>query len=209
MKIAVLGTGNMGSGLGKRWAEKGHSVRFGSRDPAKAKELASSVGHNASAASVAEAAKFGDAVLLAVPWSGVADTLAAAGSLKGKLLIDCTNPLTPDFMDLVVGHTTSGAEEVAKLTPSAKVVKAFNTIFAQIVHSSAAFGPERATVFYCGDDAAAKSTVARLIDEIGFEPVDAGPLKNARYVEPLAELMIQMAYALGTGPMQAVKLMRR
>ncbi len=209
MKIAVLGTGNMGSGLGKRWAEKGHSVRFGSRDPAKAKELASSVGHNASAASVAEAAKFGDAVLLAVPWSGVADTLAAAGSLKGKVLIDCTNPLTPDFMDLVVGHTTSGAEEVAKLTPSAKVVKAFNTIFAQIVHSSAAFGPERATVFYCGDDAAAKSTVARLIDEIGFEPVDAGPLKNARYVEPLAELMIQMAYALGTGPMQAVKLMRR
>lgn len=209
MKIAVLGTGNMGSGLGKRWAEKGHSVRFGSRDPAKAKELASSVGHNASAASVAEAAKFGDAVLLAVPWSGVADTLAAAGSLKGKLLIDCTNPLTPDFMDLVVGHTTSGAEEVAKLTPSAKVVKAFNTIFAQIVHSSAAFGPERATVFYCGDDAAAKGTVARLIDEIGFEPVDAGPLKNARYVEPLAELMIQMAYALGTGPMQAVKLMRR
>ena len=158
---------------------------------------------------MAEAAKFGDAVLLAVPWSGVPDTVAAAESLKGKLLIDCTNPLTPDFMDLVVGHTTSGAEEVAKLAPGAKVVKAFNTIFAQIVHSTPPFGAEKPSVFYCGDDEEAKNTVANLIDDIGFEPVDAGPLKNARYVEPLAELMIQMAYALGAGPMQAVKLMRR
>lgn len=209
MNIAILGTGNMGSGLGKRWADAGHTVRFGSRDPAKAKPLAESIGGKASAAGVAEAAQFGDAVLLAVPWRGVADTLAAAGSLRGKILIDCTNPMTDDYMALVVGHSSSGAEEIAKLAPGAKVVKAFNHVYAQILHSSPQFGAQNATVFFCGDDAAAKQTVAELIEGIGFEPVDAGPLQNARYIEPLAELCVQMAYALGMGTDQAMKLIRR
>jgi len=209
MKIGILGTGNMGSGLGKRWAQKGHAVRFGSRDPAKARQVAGSVGAQASGGSVGEAAQFGEVVLLAVPWRGVAGTLEAAGSLAGKVVIDCTNPMTPDFMALVVGHDTSGGEEVAKLAPGAKVVKAFNHVYAQIVHSSPQFGPQNASVFYCGDDAAAKQTVSGLITEIGFEPVDAGPLRNARYVEPLAELCVQMAYALGMGTDQAMKLIRR
>lgn len=209
MKIGVLGTGNMGSGLGKLWAQKGHSVRFGSREPAKAQELAASIGKNASGAGVADAARFGDAVLLAVPWRAVPETLESAGSLSGKVLIDCTNPMTPDYMQLVVGHSTSGAEEVAKQASGAKVVKAFNHIYAQIIHSSPRFGEHHATVFFCGDDEAAKTTASALISEIGFEPMDAGPLRNARYVEPLAELCVQLAYALGMGTDQAMKLVRR
>ncbi len=209
MKIGILGTGNMGSGLGKLWAGGGHRVFFGSRDPAKGKALGESIGHGASGGSVGEAARFGDALLLAVPWRGVEETLTAAGSLDGKLLLDCTNPMTDDYMELVVGHTTSGAEEVARRARGAKVVKAFNHVYAQIVHSSPRFGSQNASVFYCGDDPGAKERAAELIREIGFEPVDAGPLKNARYVEPLAELCVQMAYALGMGTDQAFKLIRR
>ncbi len=209
MNIGILGTGNMGSGLGKLWAEKGHRVRFGSRDPGKARQLATSIGPNASGGSVVEAAAFGDAVLLAVPWRGVKETVSAAGSLRGKTLIDCSNPMTDDYMELVVGHDTSGAEEVAKLAPGANVVKALNHVYAQIIHSSPRFGEQSATVFFCGDDAAAKNTVAGLIREIGFEPVDSGPLRNARYIEPLGELCVQLAYAMGMGTDQAMKLIRR
>lgn len=209
MNIGVLGTGNMGSGIGKLWAQQGHAVRFGSRDPAKARKLAGTVGHNASGGSVADAAQFGEVVLLAVPWRGVADTIKAAGPLKGKILIDCTNPMTDDYMELVVGHTTSGGEEIAKQAQGARVVKAFNHVYAQIIHSSPNFGSQNASVFFCGDDAAAKQTVAELIGGVGFEPVDSGPLRNARYVEPLAELCVQMAYALGMGTDQAMKLVRR
>jgi hypothetical protein len=209
MNIGVIGTGNMGSGLGKLWAGKGHRVLFGSRDPQKARALANSIGPNAMGSTVADAAKFGEAVLLAVRWANVPETLKAAGSLRGKVLIDCTNPLTPDFMALTVAHTTSGAEEVAKMAPGARVVKAFNHVFAEIIHSNPRFGSQNVTTFYCGDDAVAKQTVAGLINDMGFEPVDAGPLKNARYLEPLAGLMIQMAYSLGMGTNQAIKLLRR
>jgi NADPH-dependent F420 reductase len=209
MKIGIIGTGNMGSGLGKQWAAKGHQVLFGSRDPQKAQALADSVGANASSGTYAEATQFGEVVLLAVPWRGVEDSLARAGSFTDKILIDCTNPMTPDYMSLLVGHTSSGAEEIARLAAGARVVKAFNHIYAQIIHSSPQFGAQNATVFYCGDDPAAKSTVAELIREIGFEPVDSGPLQNARYLEPLAEHMVRLAYALGMGTDQALKLLHR
>ncbi len=199
----------MGSGLGKSWAQKGHKIFLGSRDPAKAQGLAASIGHGASGGGVRAAAQFGDTVLLAVPWRGVESTVKAAGELSGKVLIDCTNPMTADYMQLVIGHDTSGAEEVAKQAPGARVVKAFNHIYAPIIHSSPQFGSHIATVFFCGDDPAAKETVAGLIRDIGFEPVDAGPLQNARYVEPLAELCVQLAYALGMGTDQALKLIRR
>ncbi len=171
--------------------------------------MARSMGRNAEGGSIADAAKFGEVVLLATPWAGTADAIKAAGSLKGKVLIDCTNPITPDSMALVLGHTTSAAEEVAKLAVGAKVVKAFNHVYAPIIHSSPQFGSQNATVFYCGDYADAKATVARLVTEIGFDPVDAGPLKNARYVEPLAELCIQLAYGLRMGTDIAIKLIRR
>jgi NADPH-dependent F420 reductase len=209
MKIGIIGTGNMGSGLGKLWAAKGHTVLFGSRDPQKARNLANAIGHNAGSSTYIEAAQFGEVVLLAVPWRGVKESLQAAGALNGKILIDCTNPMSPDYMTLLIGHTISGAEQIANWTPGAKVVKAFNHVYAQIIHSNPQFGSQHATAFYCGDDAVAKETVAGLIEGIGFDPVDAGPLQNARYLEPLAGLCIQLAYVLGLGTDQAMKLIRR
>ena len=128
----------MAGSLGKLIAAKGHKVLFGSRDPHKAKALAGSIGPNASGGTVAEAAAFGSVVVLAVPWSGVPDSLKAAGSFPVRLLLDLTNPLTSDYSDLAVGHTTSGAERIANRAPGAKVVRAFNTVFAQVLQG----GPE-------------------------------------------------------------------
>jgi predicted dinucleotide-binding enzyme len=108
-----------------------------------------------------------------------------------------------------LGHTSSGAEEIARWAAGAQMVKAFNHTYAQIIHSSPQFGSQNATVFYCGDDPAAKSTVANLIHDIGFEPVVAGPLQSAHYLEPLAEQVVHLAYALGMGTDQALKLLRR
>lgn len=210
MNIGVIGTGNMGTGLAKAWSAKGHKVLLGSRDPAKAKKLAPTLGKNVTGGSIAEAAKHGDVVLLAVHWPAVPGALKAAGDLKGKTLIDCTNPLTSDFMGLVIGHTTSGGEEVAKLAKGATVVKAFSAVTAQVIHSSPLFGREAATVLYCGDDAGAKKTVASLISDIGFDPVDNGGLQNARFLEPLAVALVHLAYPMGMGPEKtAFKVLRR
>lgn len=209
MKIGVIGTGYMGSGLGKLWAGKGHDVMFGSRDPDRGKTLAASVGHGARGGPVRAAAEFGDAVLFAVPWRAVEETLDAAGSLANKVLMDCSNPLTPDYMTLLVGHSDSGAEQIARRATGARVVKAFNHIYAQIIHTSPRLGTLDATVFFCGDDAGAKKTVSELAREIGFDPVDAGPLRNARYLEPVAELMVQLAYGLGYGTDRGLKLICR
>ena len=210
MNIGIIGSGNMGSGLGKIWAQKDHRVFFSfSRDTAKLKALAESV-PNASAVSPREAVQMSEAILLSVRWPDVREALKAAGPLEGRILIDCTNPLTQDAGGLVVGHTTSAAEEIAKLARNAKVVKAFNTVFAEIYHSSSPlFGSRRATMFYCGDDDNAKKTVARLIADASFEPVDAGELKAARYLEPLAMLMIQLGYGKGMGTDIALSLILR
>jgi 8-hydroxy-5-deazaflavin:NADPH oxidoreductase len=209
MNIGIIGTGNMGGGLGKLFASKGHKVLFGSRDPQKAKTLAGSIGPNASGGSIAEAARFGSVVVLAVPWSAVPESLKAAGSLAGKTVLDLTNPLTPDYSGLAVGHTSSGAEEIAKLAPGAHVVKALNTVFAQVIGGGPEFGPKNATALYAGDDPAAKETVSKLIGEAGFDAVDAGPLQSARYLEPMGMLNIVLGYGLGMGTSQVFKLMRR
>jgi 8-hydroxy-5-deazaflavin:NADPH oxidoreductase len=209
MNIGVIGTGNMGSGLGRLWANAGHSVCFGSRDPRKACALAATVGGAAHGGSIAEAAAHGQAILLAVRWQQLESAIAAAGPLGGKILIDCTNPLTLDWQTLLIGHTTSSAERIAELAEGAQVVKAFNHIYAQIIHSSPRFGDQNASVFYCGDDPVAKEDVAGLIEDIGFDPVDAGALQNARLLEPVAELMVQLAYVIGMGADQALKLIRR
>jgi hypothetical protein len=210
MNIGIIGSGNIGSGLGKIWAQKGHQVLFSfSRDAAKLKALAASV-PNASAAAPREAVERSEVILLSVRWSDVGEALKAAGSLGGKILIDCTNPLGTDADGLIVGQTTSAAEEIAKLAPTARIVKAFNTVFAEIYHSSSRlFGSRRAAMFYCGDDDNAKKTVARLIADVSFEPVDAGELKAARYLEPMAMLMIQLGYGRGMGTNIALSLIRR
>lgn len=207
MDIGILGTGNMGSGLGRLWARAGHRVTFGSREPARAIALANEAGNGACGGSYRDAASK-DVVLLALAWRGVEDALREAGDLRGKVLLDCTNPLTPDFMQLLVGFDDSGAEQIARRS-GARVVKAFNHIYAQVIHGSPVFQGERATVFIAGDDANAKSTAAQLVEDAGFAPVDAGGLMNARLLEPFAELRVQHAYALGNGTDNALVLVER
>lgn len=199
MRIGIIGAGNIGSGLGTLFARKGHQVLFSySRDPGKIQRAVNEAGPNAQSGTPEEAARFGEIVVLAVGWEAVTEALKAAGSLDGKTLLCCVNPLTPDFSGLVVGTTTSGAEEIAKLVPRAHVVEAFLNIFAGILHSGTMqFGTDVPSVFYCGDDASSKSAVAKLITEIGLEPVDSGPLKNARFVEPTAMLLLQLGAFLG------------
>lgn len=211
MKIAVIGSGNVGGALGKLWAAKGHEVVFGVRDPQNAdvQSLVKSTGGRARAATVNDAAAFGDAVVLAVPWPAVQDALKSAGNLEGKILIDCVNPLAPDLSGLVLGTTNSAGEEIARWARGAKVVKAFNTIGAANFENSR-FGSERATMFICGDNASAKSSVARLAEDLGFEVVDAGPLTASRLLEPLAMLWIHLALKQGFGATgHAFKLLRR
>jgi len=210
MNIGIIGSGNVGTGLGKIWVQKGHRVMFSfSRDQEKLKALAAA-GQNASSGSPAEAVRSSDVLLLSVRWENVVGALKAAGPLEDKILIDCTNPLKPDLSELAVGHVTSAAEEIAKMAPGAKVVKAFNTVFADIYHSeSRLFGSRMPTMFYCGNDDGAKKTVVELIRETGFEPTDAGPLRSARYLEPLAMLMIQLGYGQGMGKNIALNLIRR
>jgi 8-hydroxy-5-deazaflavin:NADPH oxidoreductase len=209
MNIGIIGTGNMGSGLGKIWAENGHKVMFSySRDTSKLEKIANSIGHNASVGTPVAAVKFADVVVLSVPYGAIADALTAAGSLEGKLLFSIVNALLPDMSGMAVGTTTSAAEEIAKLAPGARVVEAL-PIFAEVLNSpSHRFDDRQATVFYTGDDAAAKQIVAGLLTEIDVEPIDAGLLKNSRYVEPAMMLLIQLAYVQQLGQV-GFNLLRR
>ncbi len=207
MKISILGTGNVGRSLAKPWAEKGHEIVFGSRDPEKAQEIAESIGKNVSSATYAEAAKWGEIVVLAVTYTAAEDVLKATGDLTGKILVDCTNPLAPDLSGLLIGLNTSAAEEIAKLT-EAKVVKAFNSMGVGNI-ANLQFGSEIASTFICSDDEEAKSVVKSLGEDIGFDVVDTGPLSNARLLEPLALLWIYLAFKLGMGTGIAFKLLRR
>jgi predicted dinucleotide-binding enzyme len=210
VNIGIIGSGKMGSGLGALWAGKGHHVFFSfSRDRKKLETLAQS-GPHCRYGSPEEAVSASEIVLLSVGWTTVDESLRAAGSLEGKILIDCTNPLKPDLSGLSVGLTTSAAEEIARRLPGTKVVKAFNTVFAEVYHSETRlFGSRRSTMFFCGDDGEAKSAVSKLIIETGFDPVDAGPLSSARYLEPVAMLMIQLGHKQGMGTNIALSLMHR
>jgi 8-hydroxy-5-deazaflavin:NADPH oxidoreductase len=209
MNIGIIGTGNMGSSLGKIWAENGHKIMFSySRDTTKLEKIASSISSNASVGTPAEAVEFADVVVLAVPYGAIEDALKAAGSLEDKLLFSIVNALLPDMSGMAVGTTTSAAEEIAKLAPGARVVEAL-PIFAEVLNSpSHRFGDRQATVFYTGDDAAAKQIVAGLLTEIDVESIDAGSLKNSRYVEPAMMLLIQLAYTQQLGSV-GFKLLQR
>ncbi len=210
MKIGVIGSGNVGGALGKGWAKAGHSVVFGVRktDDPELAALLKEAGKNARAASVAEAATAGEVVVLAVPWPAAREAIQNASNLSGKVLLDCTNPLKPDLSGLEIGHTTSAAEQVANWAPAARVVKVFNTTGAKNMGQPRY--PEGATtMFYCGDDQAAKRTAAQLATDLGFEPVDAGGLSIARLLEPYAMLWIHLAYREKFGQNIAFRLMRR
>jgi 8-hydroxy-5-deazaflavin:NADPH oxidoreductase len=207
MKIGVIGNGNMGGALGKLWSSRGHKIMFGSRNPESVKTMAG-ISPNINSGSIPDAVRFGEVILLAVPWQGVENVFRLAGPLNGKIIIDCTNPLSENYMSLVVGFNTSGAEEIAKMADGARVVKAFNTIAAAVL-SRPRFDNEDATALYCGDDVEAKKVVAGLIKELGFEAIDAGPLQNSRYLEPMGEMFVQLAFAQNMGFDMAWKLLRR
>lgn len=211
MRIAIIGAGNVGGALGRLWAAQHHDIAFGVADPRSPKviTLVQSIGGSTRAASVAEAAAFGEIVTLAVPWTAAEQALRSAGDLTGKTLIDCTNPLTPDLSGLTVGTHDSAGEQVARWATGAKVVKAFNTIGAQNF-ANPRFGAEVASMLIAGDDSAAKSIVRGLAAELGFDVVDTGPLGAARWLEPLGMLWIHLAFAQEWGPNgHAFKLMRR
>jgi 8-hydroxy-5-deazaflavin:NADPH oxidoreductase len=210
MKIAIIGAGNVGGTLGRRWAQNGHEVTFGVRDPQspKVQDVLRAAGAKARAVSVREAATAAECILLATPWTATQDAIQTAGNLSGKIVVDCTNPLAPGLRGLALGHTTSGGEQVAKWAVGARVVKAFNMTGAKNM-ASPAYGAQPITMCICGDDAAAKTTVGGLAAELGFEVVDTGPLTTARYLEPLAMLWIHLAYVQGLGPDFAFKIMRR
>lgn len=209
MKIGIIGAGNMGSSLGKFWAQNGHQLMFSySRDAAKLQKIAEAIGSNATVGTPAEAVQFADVVLLSVPYGAIEDALQAAGSLDSKILFSCVNALLPDMSGMAVGTTTSAAEEIAKLAPGARVVEAL-PLFAEVLNaSSQRFGDQTATIFYTGDDEAAKQVVAGLLREIDVEVVDAGGLKNSRFVEPAMMLLIQLAYVQNMGQV-GFKLLKR
>jgi hypothetical protein len=192
VKVAIIGKGNVGSALGAGLKRAGYDVKFGHRDPKEP---------------VLDAAKWGDVIILALPYDAVKTVAAKISSVAdGKVLVDVTNATGRNWQ-LAVGFSTSAAEELQKLLPKARVVKAFNTVFAQN-QSTGKLGKEQLTAFIAGDDSKAKQTVMQLARSIGFDPVDAGPLSVARYLEPMAMLLIGLAFNLKMGTKIGFKLAR-
>lgn len=199
MNIAIIGTGNIGSGLAQVLGHTKHGVVVAdTKGGAEAAEKLKAAGVLVQAADVKTAVAQADVAILAVPYSAVA-SVADVADFAGKIVVDLTNPVTDDFSGLRLGFDTSAAEEIAKRLPGAKVVKAFNTIFAQIYAQGPNFGSTRAQTFVASDDDAAKATVITIAKDAGFDAQDAGGLKNARYLEPLGYMNIQFGYMLGRG----------
>jgi predicted dinucleotide-binding enzyme len=211
MRIGILGSGLMGGKLGTLFARAGHQVTFSySHDHRKLQRLAREAGHRARAGTVQEAAQHADALLLAVHWSRVPDVLRQAGGLAGKLVLTCCLPMDRKDTRLVVAHTSSGAERLAKLIPKARVVGAFGTVPSEVLFDvyAARRRKQRPSLVFYGDDAGAKRRAAGLIRGLGFDPVDAGPLKIARYAEPFTMLVARLAYQGKGGPELAYRFER-
>jgi 8-hydroxy-5-deazaflavin:NADPH oxidoreductase len=211
MRIGILGSGLMGGKLGTLFARAGHDVVFSyARSERKLKRLAREARGKARAGTPAEAARNADALLLAVHWSRVDDVLKQAGDVSGKVIVSCTLPMNADDTDLVIAHRSSGAEALAKKIPWARVVAAFSTVPSEVLFG--VFGARRRanrpSLVYCGDHRRAKSIAATLIRDVGFDPVDAGPLRVARYTEPFSLLVAQLAYEGDGGPELAYQFRR-
>jgi 8-hydroxy-5-deazaflavin:NADPH oxidoreductase len=203
MRIGILGSGLMGGKLGTLLAQAGHEVVFSyARSQEKLKQLAHDAHPSARAGTPQQAAQEAEAILLAVHWSRVDEVLQLVGDLSGKVLITCSLPMNEDNSGLVVAHSSSGAEVLAERASGARIVSAFNTVPSEVLFDvfENRQQSERPSLIYCGDNAAAKAVVAGLIHELGFEPLDAGPLRMARYTEPFALLVGQLAYEGGKGP---------
>jgi predicted dinucleotide-binding enzyme len=206
MNIVIVGSGNVGRALGDAWRKAGHSVTFAAREPggAKATELKKA---GFTVATTAEAAKGADIVVLATPWDAVPAAIKSLGSLAGKVVVDATNPLTGK-LELALGFDDSAGETVARLAPGARVVKAFNTTGANNMADSRYAGG-KLMMAVAGDDAEAKKIVMALAADLGFEPVDVGPLAMSRHLEPMAMTWIKLAYAQGMGREFGFAVLRR
>jgi predicted dinucleotide-binding enzyme len=203
MRIGILGSGLMGAKLGTLFARAGHDVVFSyARSESKLKRIAQDAGGSARAGTPAEAARDADALLLAVHWDNVDEVLSQAGDLTGKFIVTCSLPMNGDNTGLVIGHTSSGAEALVIKARGAHVVAAFGTLPSEAFFDVFARrnDPNRPSAVYYGDHQAAKDVAATLMRDIGFDPVDAGPLRIARYAEPFALLMGQLAYEGERGP---------
>ena len=203
MRIGILGSGLMGSKLGTLFARAGHDVVFSyARSEQKLKKLARDAKGKARAGTPRQAAQEADAILLAVHWSRVDDVLQQAGDVSGKVMVSCSLPMNADDSDLVIAHTSSGAEALAKKLPKARVVSAFGTVPSEVLFDvfEARRRATKPSLVYCGDDASSKQVAAQLIRDVGFDPVDAGPLRIARYTEPFTLLIAQLAYEGDQGP---------
>ncbi len=211
MRVGILGSGLMGAKLGTLFARAGHRVVFSySHSSKKLERIAREAGTNARAGTPREAVREADALLLAVHWSRVGDVLRQAGNVSGKVVVSCSLPMNADDTALVVGRTSSGAEKLARKMPRARLVAAFGTVPSEVL-----FGVyetrkrvRRPSLVYCGDDPKAKKVAAALIRDVGFDPVDAGPLRVARYAEPFSLLVAQLAYEGDGGPELAYRFER-
>lgn len=210
MNIAVIGSGNVGGTLGRRWAEAGHQVTFGARNPdnPKLQAVLAQTNHQARGASIPEAIANAEIVVLTTPYEAAKEVLQPASSLAGKIVLDCTNPIAPGLKGLTVGLNTSGAEELARLIPETPVVKSFNTTGWENM-ANPHYGDQKATMFLCGDNPEARQKVIQLIEVLGFEASDTGGLHMARYLEPLAMVWIHLARVQGHGADIALKLLKR
>jgi predicted dinucleotide-binding enzyme len=211
MRVGILGSGLMGAKLGTVFARAGHDVVFSyARSEEKLKQLARTAGGNARAGTPREAVTDADAVLIAVHWSRFDDVLKQAGDLTGKVIVTCSLPMNTANTELVVAQTSSGAEELAAKVPGAHVVAAFQTVPSEVFFGvfEARAAVTRPSLVYCGDNEDAKRVAAALIRDVGFDPVDAGPLRIARYTEPFALLMGQLAYDGEKGPELAYRFER-
>ena len=211
MQIGIIGSGLMGAKLGTIFARAGHDVVFSyARSRGKLDGLAREAGKNARAGTPAEAAKDADAILLAVHWSRMRDALKQAGDLTRKTILTCSLPMNRADTELVVAHISSGAEELQKLVRKSHVVSAFGTVPSEVLFGvfKSRRKRSRPSLLYCGNDAGAKKLAARLIKDVGFEPIDAGPLRIARYMEPFALAVAQLAYQGDDGPELAYRFER-
>jgi predicted dinucleotide-binding enzyme len=211
MRVGILGSGLMGAKLGAIFARGGHEVVFSyARGEHKLKKLAREVKGEAKAGTPREAAQDADALLLAVHWSRIDDVLNQAGDLSGKVIVTCSLPMNDDNTELLIAHGSSGAEALARKVPKTRVVSAFNTVPSEVLFDvfERRRKAARPSLVYCGDDSRGKRVAVELIRDAGFDPVDAGPLRMARYTEPFALLVAQLAYEGKGGPELAYRLER-
>jgi 8-hydroxy-5-deazaflavin:NADPH oxidoreductase len=208
MRIAIIGAGNVAKALALGWTSQGHEISFGVREP---RDPRHGTLRSGLVLTVAEASQSADLLVLATSWAGTKEAIVSAGDLTHKILIDCTNPFEKAYegLRLAIGFDMSGGEMVAEWAPTASVFKAFNTTSA-VMAALAAGGrfPVAPMMLVAGDDPAGKTVVLDLVGILGFEPLDAGPLRNARLLEPLAMLFIELAKR-GQGREFAFGVLRR